>query len=69
MDDLSRRLLSLRKARGMSQETAAEGCGISFRSYRRYESGEREPTASVLCQLADFYGVTVDYLVGRSDTP
>ena len=36
-----------------------------MRSYRRYETGEREPTASVLVQIADFYGVTLDHLVGR----
>ncbi len=38
-----------------------------MKSYCRYESGEREPTVSVLVRIADFYNVTTDYLLGRSD--
>ena len=38
-----------------------------MRSYRRYEAGEREPDASTLVRMADFYDVTTDYLLGRSD--
>ena len=45
----------------------AKESGIVLRSYRRYEMGEREPVASTLVKLADFYGVTIDYLVGRTD--
>ena len=37
-------------------------------SYCRYEYGEREPNASILWRMADFYGVTIDYLVGRTDS-
>ena len=51
----------------MSQEAAAEEIGLAYRSYRRYESGEREPDASTLWKIADHYTVTVDYLLGRSD--
>ena len=47
--------------------SGAASQGIAYRSYRRYETGEREPTASVLVQMADFYGVTIDYLVGRTE--
>ena len=36
-------------------------------AYCRYELGMREPTASVLWRMADYYDVTVDYLLGRSD--
>lgn len=67
MTKLSEILLLLRNEQGLTQEQAAEGQGITYRSYRRYESGEREPTASVLVQIADFYGVSLDYLVGRSE--
>ena len=63
---LSERLLLLRKERHLSQE-AAEEIGLAYRSYRRYESGEREPDASTLWKIADYYTVTVDYLLGRSD--
>lgn len=67
MTKLSERLLFLRNEQGLTQEQAAEAQNINYRSYRRYESGEREPTASVLVQMADFYDVSLDYLVGRSD--
>ena len=68
MSSLSERMLALRKSKGLKQEKAAELCGISYMSYRRYETGEREPAVSSLWKIADFYGVSVDYLIGRSDT-
>jgi len=66
MSVFTENLLKLRKQRKLSQEDAALGCGIAYRSYRRYEAGEREPTLSALVALADFYQVTLDGLVGRS---
>ena len=54
MTTLPERLLALRQERNVSQNL-------------RYERGEREPTASVLALMADFYGVTIDYLMGRSE--
>ena len=41
--------------------------GVPFSTYRRYEKREREPDASPLVRTADFYQVTLDYLVGRSE--
>lgn len=67
MTKLSERLLSLRNEQNLTQLLAAEGMNIPFSTYRRYEKNEREPTASVLVQMADFYNVTLDYLVGRSE--
>ena len=67
MTKLPEIFLLLRNERGLSQEKAAASQGIAYRSYRRYETGEREPTASVLIQIADFYGVSIDYLVGRTE--
>lgn len=67
MASLSENLFSLRKKKDLTQEDAAEGAGVVLRSYRRYETGEREPVASTLIKLADFYGVTIDFLVGRTD--
>ncbi len=67
MTKLFERLYTLRNERDLTQQLAAEGMGIPFSTYRRYEKNEREPTASVLVQMADFYGVSLDYLVGRSD--
>ena len=66
MASLSENLFSLRKKENLTQEQVAEGTGIVLRSYRRYEMGEREPVASTLVRLADFYNVTIDYLVGRT---
>ena len=42
---------------------------LGSRTYQYYESGEREPTLSTLIRMADFYGVSIDYLAGRTDTP
>lgn len=67
MSMLSKRLRELRKEQNLTQEEAANGIGIVLRSYRRYEAGEREPVASTLILLADFYKVSIDYLVGRTD--
>lgn len=64
---LAERLYILRKERDLTQEEAGGEMGISLNSYRRYEKNEREPTAPVLVQMADFYDVTTDYLLGRSD--
>lgn len=67
MTNLPERMLALRKSKGLKQEEAAKLSGLSYMSYRRYETGEREPNASSLWKIADFYDVTIDYLVGRSD--
>ena len=67
MTKLPERLLALRKERNMSQKSLIQEMGFALNTYVRYERGEREPTASVLVQMADFYGVTLDYLVGRSE--
>ena len=40
---------------------------MPLRTYQRYEHGQQEPQLSTLIRMADFYGVTLDYLAGRSD--
>lgn len=67
MTKLPERLLELRQEHNFSQKSLVKEMGLALNTYVRYERGEREPTASVLVQMADFYGVTLDYLVGRSD--
>lgn len=67
MTKLSERLRSLRLEQNLTQLAAAEGINVPFSTYRRYEKNEREPTATVLVQMADFYHVSLDYLVGRSE--
>lgn len=63
------RLKALRLERHLQQSDVARiiCCGQSL--YSRYERGEREIPLSALIALADFYGVSLDYLVGRSDDP
>lgn len=67
MPKLSERLLALRQERNLSQRSLVKEMGLALNTYVRYERGEREPDASTLVRIADFYGVTLDYLVGRSE--
>ncbi len=69
MSSFSENLKICRKRLQISQEVVAVQCGMSSMSYRRYESGEREPNLSKLCVLADYYGVTLDQLAGREPLP
>ena len=64
---LAERMKELRLGMKLSQENIARELHISTRSYCRYEYGEREPGASLLVRMADFYHVTLDYLTGRTD--
>jgi len=67
MANLQERLRLLRKEKNLKQEDAARLLDISLSSYCRYEQGLRDPNAKVLWKIADFYEVTVDYLIGRTD--
>ena len=61
------RLKELRESKGLTQKEVAEIIGYSEISYARYEKGEREPDISTLCKLAEYFNVTVDYLIGRDN--
>ena len=63
------RLKELRSARNLSQKTVAESVGMAPMAYQRYEYGAREPAFNKLIALADYFDVSLDYLVGRSDDP
>lgn len=65
MLDISSKLKNLRKSRNYTIQAVAEGIGIAVRTYQNYEYGQREISAEALFKLADFYGVTTDYLLGR----
>ena len=67
MTKLSERLLALRHELNLSQKRLVREMGLALNTYVRYERGEREPDATTLVQIADFYHVTLDYLVGRTD--
>lgn len=62
-------LKKIRKERGLTVKEVVEGAGIPMRTYQNYEYMEREIGAGTLQKLADFYGVTTDYLLGREPAP
>ena len=62
------RLKELRAEKGATQKEVAEVICCSPLVYSRYEREVREPDIDSLCRLADYFGVTIDYLVGREKT-
>ena len=69
MFDFATHLKEMRKAKGITQKQLALDIGASERGIQQYELGERKPTYDMLIALADFFDVSLDYLVGRSDDP
>ena len=62
-------LSALRREKNINQRTAAAELGISQALLSHYENGAREPGLSFVCRACDYYGVSADYLLGRSDLP
>ena len=67
--DFPRVLSLLRKEKGISQKDAAKELGVSQALLSHYEKGIRECGLDFLIRAADFYGVSADYLLGRSADP
>ena len=63
------RLRELRKARNLSQAALAMRLNTYQNSISRYERGIRDPGIDELIMFADFFNVSIDYLVGRTDIP
>lgn len=63
------RLTELQQQKNVTKQDVYSAVGISRVAYYRYEKGEREPNSSLLIALADYFGVSLDYLVGRTDNP
>ncbi len=61
------RIRALRKERNLTQAQVGLRINVPGRTYAYYESGERMIPPAVLCALADLYGVSVDYLLGRTE--
>ena len=61
------RLRDLREDREMNQTELAKKIGMSQTGYSKYETGENDIPVATLEKLADFYGTSVDYLLGRTD--
>lgn len=63
------RLKELRKSRGISQLKLAMDLSMNQNSISRYESGAREADYSTLIKFADYFNVSIDYLLERTDNP
>lgn len=63
------RLKELRKKKGISQLRLAIELNTTQNTISRYETGEREPGIDELIKIADFFHVSVDYLIGRTENP
>ena len=61
------KLKNLREDKDLKQSDVAKILNVSQVSYGRYELGLSEPSIASLIKLANFYGVSIDYIVGRSD--
>ncbi|MEE1003353.1 MAG: helix-turn-helix transcriptional regulator [Acutalibacteraceae bacterium] len=64
---LAKRLKQCRKSKGLTQNQVAIYCDITEKAYQNYELMTREPKLEILIKIADFFDVSLDYLVGRTD--
>ena len=60
-------LLELRKEKNISQATLAKNIGVSYAVVCYWETDRSEPTAPNIVKLAEFFNVSCDYLLGKSD--
>ncbi|WP_304459261.1 helix-turn-helix domain-containing protein [Alicyclobacillus sendaiensis] len=66
---LAKRLRILRRQKGLTQQALCNELGLNRSTYAKYETGENHPEVETLVRLADYFGVSVDYLLGRSSSP
>ena len=62
-----KRIRDLREDRDITQKQLAEILGMSQTGYSKYETGENDIPTQILIKLADFYGTSIDYMLGRTD--
>ena len=68
-DDMQNRLKQLRKSRGYTQISVQMQTGIEQALLSKFENGERIPPTETLLRLAEFYNVSMDYILCRTDNP
>ena len=66
---INQRIKLLRKEKHVTQKQLADIIGVQEVSFQRYEYGTARPSLDKLIALADYFNVSLDYLVGRSDNP
>lgn len=64
-----RRIRNLREDKDMNQTSVAKILGMSQTGYSKYETGENDIPTAILIKLADYYGVSVDYILERTNNP
>lgn len=64
---LPKRIKELRESRKVSRSALSELCGLSRNMIGVYERGEADPSTATVCALADVFGVSTDFLLGRTD--
>ncbi len=69
MEALRQRLIGLRQKEGLLQRDVADQLHIDRSTYSYYERGKTNPPLDILIKLADYFGVTTDYLLGREAQP
>ena len=67
MEIFAERLLELRKEKGISQATLAKHLQVSYAVVCYWETNRSEPTAPNLVKVADYFDVSIDYLLGRNE--
>ena len=63
---MKNRMKELREAKGLSAREAAKQIGVPSTTYHNWEKGEREPNSEMLICLADYFDVSIDYMLGRT---
>jgi transcriptional regulator with XRE-family HTH domain len=61
------RLKQLRTDKAITIKEVASALGMTVSAYAHYEQGRREPSLDVLCKICNYYDVSADYLIGRTD--
>lgn len=66
---MGERLFSLRKDQELTQKQVSEALSINYRTYAGYERNESEPSDEIKVQIARYFNVSLDYLLGIIDNP
>lgn len=65
--EIGKRLKMLRESKGMTQQAVADVLEIAKNTYAHYEDGSNEPRINIIVKIAQYYGITVDWLLGTGE--
>lgn len=68
-NNFSETLFKLRKSNKLSLQKLGDAIGITNQAVSTFEKGRNSPSFEVLCSIAEYFDVSIDYLVGRTDNP